>query len=249
MTISKASMFTSLIIASSLLFVGCSNTTTSSNSNETKQAAAKSQVNEENKTKSAESQDEKKIDSPKPNTTSNTAKQDTSSNVQTNEKDGSLTLKVEEKDKYTPLSPSGWKSSPSSHYQVTIDGRGQNASEEGQGSIVVENKTTLHATLYSLPETIGNDLTPKYAEWINDHNLYVIIGYPYGTVTKGGSLYKLNIDTHILTPVIVNLPAKEEIMSVYKNNDNTFMYKKNVYDDDNYTKSHIVEGKVPEGQN
>ena len=107
----------------------------------------------------------------------------------------------------------------------------------------------MHSTLYSLPETIGHSLTPKYAEWKDDHILYVIIGYPYGTISKGGNLYELNIDTHSITPVIVNLPEKEEIISVYKNSSKIFMYKKNVFEDDNFTKSHIVEGIVPKVQN
>lgn len=251
MTISKTALFTSLMIASSILFAGCSQSDTSTASKQDQPAAAKQQVNSDDNAKPNSSQNaaatakqtepnEKKADS---------TKQSTSSNGQTNSSAGSLAFNVEEKDKYAPQSPSVWKPSPSSQYQVTIDGRGEGASEEGLGTIVVANKATLHATLYSLPETTGKSLTPKYVEWKNDHTVYVILGYAFGTISKGGSLYELNIDTHSLTPVIANLPEKEEIISVYKDSNNTFMYKKNVYEDDNFTKSHIVEGKVPEVQN
>jgi hypothetical protein len=254
MTISNKTFFTSLMVASSVLFVGCSHTNTSMASNQTQPATTEKHVNSDNLTKSESSKEvttkqaapvEKKVDSTVKTTTTKTE----SSNVQTKKVPvSSLTFHVEEKDNYTPESPSGWKPSPSSQFQVTIDGRGINSEEEGQGSIVVENKNTSHSTIYSLSGTIGNSLTPKYAEWKNDHILYVIMGYPYGTISKGGNLYELNIDTHDLTPVIDNLPKKEEIISVYKNSNNTFVYKKNVYEDDNFTKSHIVEGQVPEVQ-
>jgi len=234
--VSKASLYTSLLITSSLLFAGCSAANTSTNSNKDHQATTEKQV-----TKSENHKNDKNEDSKSTTTTTktNASKQNTLS---------SSALITKEKDKYIPNSPSTWKLSPSSQYQVTIDGRGEESAEEGQGTIVVENKKTLHSTLYSLPETIGHSLTPKYVEWKDDHILYVIIGYPYGTISKGGNLYELNIDTYSITPVIVNLPEKEEIISVYKNSTNIFMYKKNVYEDDNFTKSHIVEGIVPKLQ-
>ena len=55
MTVSKASLFTSLLITSSLLFAGCSATNTSTNSNKDHQATTEKQV-----TKSDGHQSEKK---------------------------------------------------------------------------------------------------------------------------------------------------------------------------------------------
>ncbi|MED1202368.1 DUF4652 domain-containing protein [Heyndrickxia acidicola] len=262
---SKKALFTSLIVASSVLFVGCAHTNTSVASDN--KVAVEKHTNSEDQTKSESSKEataeqtaavEKKDNATKTTTARNhvTANQDKATKIDTNDSVqtkkapvSSLTFHIEEKGKYTPQFPSSWKTSSSSPYQAAIDGRGENAGEEGQGTILVENTDTEHTTLYSLTGAVANSQTPKFVEWKNNHILYVIIGYPYGTISEGGNLYELNIDTHALTPVIINLPKKEEIISVYKNSNNVFMYKKNVYTDDNFTKSYIVEGKVPEGQN
>jgi len=74
-----------------------------------------------------------------------------------------------------------------------------------------------------------------------------IIGPAYGMVTTGGKLYELNIKDNVVMPVIENLGAREEIMSVKVNKDGTFTYEKHVYDTDQmeYDESHVEVGTLP----
>lgn len=142
---------------------------------------------------------------------------------------------------------SGWKTSPRGIQQATIDGKGENASEEGEAVLVIKSLETNVPTIYKLKDNENGQYTPKVVEWIDENRVFVIIGYAYGMVTAGGNLYELNIKENIVTPVIENLTAREEIMSIKVNEDGTFTYQKHVYDNDNYNydETHIEEGKLP----
>lgn len=50
-------------------------------------------------------------------------------------------------------------------------------------------------------ESNNKDLTPKDITWINDNEIGIILGYPYGTVATGGDIYRYNIkekELHLL---------------------------------------------------
>ena len=143
---------------------------------------------------------------------------------------------------------SPWKPSPSGKQQATIEGRGEQAGEEGIAFLVIENMEKREFTLFKLIEDGEyKQFTPKAVEWIDEDRLFVIVGYAYGMVTMGGNLYELNIKENIVTPIITDLTNKEEIASVMVNNDGTFTYKKHVYDTDNFeqSESHIEEETLP----
>ncbi|WP_322555609.1 DUF4652 domain-containing protein [Sporosarcina beigongshangi] len=142
-------------------------------------------------------------------------------------------------------SHSGWKTSPDHLQQATIDGKGENAIEEGEALLVIENLETSEATIYKLKDNSVAQNTPKYVEWIDENRLFVIIGYAYGTVTKGGQLYEMNIKDNTIIPVFEDLTEKEEIMTIKANDNGTFTYQKHVYHDDNYSEGHIEEGILP----
>lgn len=154
-------------------------------------------------------------------------------------------LDVKEQKNYQAIFHNGWKSSPSAEQQATIDGRGEEAIEEGQGVLVIQNKKTNVSKLYSIKGELGTQITPKYVEWIDEDRVYVIVGFAYGTVSKGGNLYELNLTDNSVKPAIDNLKEHEEIVSIKQNTLGTFTYKKHIYDDDNVSVGHFEEGTLP----
>ncbi|WP_277584592.1 DUF4652 domain-containing protein [Psychrobacillus antarcticus] len=151
-----------------------------------------------------------------------------------------------EKD-FKPSFHTPWQPSPSGNQQVTIEGKGEQAGEEGEGILVIENLNTDKFTIFKLKDNKESQYTPKKVEWVDDERLFVIIGYAHGMVTVGGKLYMLDIKDNIVTPVITDLSLREEIMSVKVNRDGTFTYKKHVYDTDimEQSESHVEEGILP----
>jgi len=141
---------------------------------------------------------------------------------------------------------SGWQISPENLQRATINGKGETAGEEGEAVLVIENLASSETTIYALKDNYFGQFTPKKVEWIDENRLFVIIGGSHGMVTVGGKLYELSIKDNIVTPVIENLGAREEIMSVKVNRDGTFTYEKHVYDTDQmeYNESHIEEGTL-----
>lgn len=148
---------------------------------------------------------------------------------------------------FNPTFHSPWQPSPSGNQQATIEGKGEQAGEEGEGILVIENLETEQSTIFKLKDNEERQYTPKKVEWIDEDRMFVIIGYAHGMVTVGGKLYELNIKENIVTPVITDLSLKEEIMSVKVNPDGTFTYEKHVYDTDvmDQSESHVEEGTLP----
>lgn len=54
---------------------------------------------------------------------------------------------------------------------------------------------------------------PKVVKWINDHKLFVIIGYAYGTVAIGGNLFMYDLDTEELKQ-LTHYDMKTQIIDV-----------------------------------
>ncbi|MCM3709611.1 DUF4652 domain-containing protein [Sporosarcina luteola] len=142
-------------------------------------------------------------------------------------------------------SHSGWKTSPDGLQRATIDGKGENAIEEGEALLIIENLKTNKSTIYKLKDNIDAQNTPKYVEWIDENRLFVIVGFAHGTVTKGGRLYEMNVEDNTVIPVFEDLTDKEEIMSIKANDDGTFTYEKHVYIDDVFSEGYVEEGTIP----
>ncbi len=137
-----------------------------------------------------------------------------------------------------------WKKSNNNMYSSTIEGKGENAKEEGIGKVYLKEIQTNKVWLLKINE-VKDQKSPKYLEWIDDENLLVIIGHGYGTISKGGNLYCINIKNDTIIPIYEAKDDKNEVMSVEKVNNNlgktSLILKINVYEDDNFTKSHKEE--------
>jgi hypothetical protein len=136
-----------------------------------------------------------------------------------------------------------WESSPDGIYAATIEGKGDKAQEEGYSQIVIKNIKSGELRKLTIENEEKAQLTAKDLEWIDDSNLFAIIGYPFGTVTMGGKIYKVNIMTGKASLYIDTKSAKEEYTAVHKS-ENTFIFEKYVYDDNNFLKGHYEKGNL-----
>jgi hypothetical protein len=95
---------------------------------------------------------------------------------------------------FNPKFNTPWQNSKSKTYSATVEGKGQEAQEEGIATVVVKDVKTNNKWIFELAENETKQFTPKAVKWIDDENLLVIVGLGYGTVDVGGELYILNIN-------------------------------------------------------
>ncbi|MBY6998119.1 DUF4652 domain-containing protein [Clostridium botulinum] len=134
-----------------------------------------------------------------------------------------------------------WKESEQKKYSAIVEGKGNNGEEEGIGKVYLKENNTNKLWLLKINE-IKDQKSPKFLYWIDDENLLVIIGHGYGTVSKGGNLYCINVKNDTITPVYEAKYNKHEVISAEKVKDNSgktsLILTLNVYEDDNFIKSH-----------
>ena len=135
-----------------------------------------------------------------------------------------------------------WEASPLGTYTATIEGKGEMAKEEGYSHIIIKNEKSSALLKLTLVDEEKNKITAKDLEWIDESNMFVIIGQPFGTVTKGGKIYKVNVVSGE-TSLYVNTTSKEEYTAVKKSG-SVFSFEKYVYDDDNFITGHKVSGTL-----
>jgi hypothetical protein len=123
-----------------------------------------------------------------------------------------------------------WKASPDGKMQVSLDGKGPNAGEEGIAEILVNDKLSNSKWLLSLTEN-DRQFTPMYIEWLNNESLLVIVGYGNGTVSQGGELFKLNINNASIELVYGVQNDREQVVSVKKGK-NELILQMVIYKDD-----------------
>lgn len=143
-----------------------------------------------------------------------------------------ITKKVESEDIFNE------KISPDSNTTVGIYGRADDGIEEGVGAIYI---STRKGNKYLL--SIKNNqeqITPKIAEWFDNSRLLVVVGNAYGTITKGGQLYLIDIDSLKVMPVYLTGSLKKEVTGI-KKEASGYKLNLNVYDDDEYIKCHSEE--------
>ena len=136
----------------------------------------------------------------------------------------------------TPIFATAWKFSPDGSISVCIEGRGPAAIEEGIGKIYLKDSKG-NKWSYSIIENSTKQYTPKYLEFWNSTNLFIIVGFGYGTVSVGGNVYNLDLNTGIISIIYATLDKKREVISMNKTA-NGLKLKINVYEDANYLKSH-----------
>jgi hypothetical protein len=124
-----------------------------------------------------------------------------------------------------------WKASPNGKVEVSIDGKGPTAGEEGIAQLLINDKASNNKWILSLTENV-KQYTPKFVEWLNEENLLVIIGYSHGTVSPGGEIFKVNINTGS-TELVYGLPSNREQVVSFKKGNNELSLQVVVYTDDN----------------
>jgi len=134
-----------------------------------------------------------------------------------------------------PTFSTAWKASADGTFNACIEGKGEEATEEGVGKIFVKDSNN---NISSFEIANDNKISPLYIEWLDNKNLFVVIGSAHGTVAKGGNLYLLNVSTGKLSSVLQPSDKKQQIMTVKKSGNNISL-KVNIYEDDAYNKSHI----------
>lgn len=87
-----------------------------------------------------------------------------------------------------------WNSSPNKKFSACIEGRGPEGENDGIGTIYV--KEPVSGSVWMLNDLNNSDkYTPKFISWWDDENIIVVEGYAYGTISSGGSLYLVNVNT------------------------------------------------------
>lgn len=87
-----------------------------------------------------------------------------------------------------------WEISPSKKYGAAVEGKGEEAFEEGIANIVVKDLNSNKQWSFGMINNEEKQYTPKAVKWITDETLLIIVGYGYGTISPGGKLYLLNVD-------------------------------------------------------
>ena len=81
------------------------------------------------------------------------------------------------------------------------------------GNVNLYDPKTGESTQITSYEYNGTDSTVKKIAWLSDNQLLVIVGFAMGTVTVGGSLYVLSIDTGEMKEILVH-GDQEEIIDI-----------------------------------
>lgn len=130
-----------------------------------------------------------------------------------------------------PNDPNPWIPSPNGKKEVLLEGYGE---FESVGTVVL--KDLKNNTFENIDFNHGRQWTPKKIEWFDDNSLLMIIGMTHGTVTRGGDVYHLNLNTLELNPVI-ELSVKEEV-SDFKIEGNQLIHDVFIHDED-YNSGHL----------
>jgi len=129
-----------------------------------------------------------------------------------------------------PNDPNPWIKSPDGDRKVLLEGYGE---FESVGTIVLRDLK--NNTLENIDFNHGRQWTPKKIDWYDNDSLLMIIGYTHGTVTRGGDVFHLDLNSLELTPVI-ELPDREEVSDFTKEGKHLY-YEMFVHDED-YNSGH-----------
>ncbi|KGM95884.1 hypothetical protein Z968_07820 [Clostridium novyi A str. 4552] len=129
-----------------------------------------------------------------------------------------------------------WKNSKNNKFSACIEGKGPDAEEEGVGKIYIRNLDNKSKWALEIDQDEQKS-TPKYIEWFDNNNLMVIIGGAHGTVSQGGNLYKVNIETGQATEIYNTKDNKKQVISASKKGDKINLQIL-VYKNDDLIESH-----------
>lgn len=139
-----------------------------------------------------------------------------------------------------------WKTSPNQLLSASILDKGEEAQEEGIAKIGVRNNKTGEMWQFSVIAD-GKQFSPKSLEWWDDDSVLLIYGYGYGTITRGGDLYLMNMNTGKISFIYSTGSKFSEVTKANRANNGIEMLI-NVYDDDSMSteKSHVESGIIKE---
>ena len=135
-----------------------------------------------------------------------------------------------------PTFATKWKNSDNKKFSACIEGKGENALEEGVGKIYIKNLKDQSKWELDLDQDQQKN-TPKYIEWFDDNNLMVVVSRAHGTVSQGGILYKVNIETGQATELYNTKDNKKQVVYAVKKGDKIDVQIL-VYEDDDLLESH-----------
>lgn len=119
-----------------------------------------------------------------------------------------------------PVFNTQWKTNDAGN-SICIEGRGEDAIEEGEGIIYLKN----NGNMYQIKFNSSDDkYTPVYLEWIDDTSFIVKTGTKHGTIRTGGTIYKINIDD-LIPYVVYELKENEELTDTFQIDDDTLNIK------------------------
>lgn len=130
-----------------------------------------------------------------------------------------------------------WKVSKDNSLVACIEGKGTEAVEEGIGDIYIKDNTSKKAWKFSMSNEGKKQNSPLWIGWADNSNLFVIVGLGYGTVTKGGNVYLVNVDTLKTSLVYKTKNEKEQVKSL-EIRDNSLKLNLLVYEDSAMNVSH-----------
>lgn len=161
--------------------------------------------NNQEELKNEEKNDKEDKDASKDNSSDNTSiKSDTQTSKLTLESKFTL-VKTSMKEEPTFNTP--WKSN-SKKINACIEGKGDDAIDEGIGFVVLKDNNSL--SKISLEGSNGK-YSPIYVEWFDDSSILMTVGNSQGTERTGYTLYKVSLND--LKPMIVYKATSSEIIS------------------------------------
>lgn len=138
-------------------------------------------------------------------------------------------------------------SSPDNKKKALVHGKGGSATgevtEEGYSKIVLQDLAKNEYYIIELNDKT-KQLTAKDLVWRNNENILVIIGSAYGTVTRGGNVYDLNLNTGELFLIYSTKDLKTEVTKIKRGDEFHYILNINEYTDNNLMESKEYEENI-----
>lgn len=114
-------------------------------------------------------------------------------------------------------------------FEASIEGKGENAIEEGEGIVYVRDKT--NNKLYRYVAGDGSN-SALYISWYDDTHLMIIHGLSYGTLCNGTEIVMLDVTNGTQTLMITASEEKRERFKAVEKKGDKIVIKTVVYLDD-----------------
>lgn len=133
-------------------------------------------------------------------------------------------------------------SSVNNSYEASIEGKGENAIEEGEGIVYVKNKTNNKLFSYKSVEEGSN--SALYISWYDDTHLMIIHGLSYGTLCNGTDIVMLDVTNGTQTLMIEASEEKRERFKEVEKKEDKIIIKTVVYLDDTLNEYNEINKEI-----